>query len=248
MKTHPPLLRLRNLHHSRGDEQRGFRLEVAELTIHAGEFVALVGPSGSGKSTLLDLLGLVLRPCGGDAFILHQQDGCTTDILGCWQSGNDTHLAHTRRHLLGYVLQTGGLLPYLDVADNINVPARFAGQQLPRKTINQQLKHFGLAGYGHKKPATLSGGERQRVAILRALAHRPALILADEPTAALDHLHARTVVEYFHTLAREQGSAIVMVTHDETLVRGIAQVMVRFVAKPKQTGTLCYHAVVEERS
>ncbi len=241
-----PILMSRDLRRTRGVGDKAFTLSIPELDVYSGDFIALVGPSGSGKSTLLDLLALVLRPTGGTSMLLYNCRGHAIDILDCWKRRDDRKLAQTRRNLLGYVLQTGGLLPYLNVAGNIELPVRLLGQRLNKKQIDAQLMRFGLDGYGDKRPCSLSGGERQRVAILRALSHRPSLILADEPTAALDRKHARTVVEHFKLLAREQSIAVVMVTHDELLVSGLADTIVRFVANDTADEGFCYVTEVQQ--
>lgn len=247
LKSSQPILRVRHIWRTRGSGQRSFTLRLAKLDVFPGNFVALVGPSGSGKSTLLDILSLVLEPTGGESLTLHDREGEDIDILSCWRSGNDTQLAQTRRRLLGYVLQTGGLLPYLNVLDNISLPLHLLGEQPDRKVIESHLEHFGLHGFESKNTSSLSGGERQRVAIIRALIHQPSIILADEPTAALDHAYARTVVEHFRSLALQQNTAIIMVTHDEPLVNDLADTVIRFYPENHlETGT-CYSAQVEQR-
>ncbi len=238
------IVRLRDVKRYRGGGERTFELVVPELRIERGRFVALVGASGSGKSTLLDLLGLVLRPSAGGTFLFSPDGGGvdTVDIVETWRQGNDDPLAALRRRSIGYVLQTGGLIPFLDVSHNIGLPLRLLGRKPEGRTISAALERLGLGGYEEKMPSTLSGGERQRVAILRALAHGPAMVLADEPTAALDRERARHVVEHFRELAQAQGTAIVMVTHDEQLVSGLADMVVRFnrVSTPDHAGTIRY--------
>jgi putative ABC transport system ATP-binding protein len=206
-----------------GGGQGGFRLEVPAFTVAAGEFVALTGDSGSGKSTLLDLLALVLKPDRMERFRFHP-DGAAepVDIAAAWTRGGDRRLADLRRRYMGYVPQSGGLLPYLTVAGNLRLPLRLNGRPADRTLIAEAAAHLGVAHVLNSKPARLSGGERQRVAILRALMHRPVLVLADEPTAAVDKPRAAAIVADFRALARMAGTAVVMVTHDHDLIAGQA--------------------------
>jgi putative ABC transport system ATP-binding protein len=202
-----------------------FELRVPRLDIRPGEFIAVVGPSGCGKSTLLDFLALVLRPTAYVAYNFHSAEGRMD--LG---SFGEKDLANVRRTELGYVLQSGGLLPYLSVADNILLPARLNG--LPLKNVKKDLgilaDRLGIAGQLSKKPAHLSGGQRQRAAIARALIHRPRLVLADEPTAAVDFPTAKEICAIFRELTQTQGQALVMVSHDLNLVRKIADRFISF--------------------
>jgi len=205
-----------------------FVLRVPRLRVHAGEFVALVGDSGSGKSTLLDMLALVLRPSAARAFRMRLAgDGSGTDVMALWQAGREGRLAGIRRRHLGYVLQTGGLLPFLTVRANLTLPLAMNGRAPDRAEVARAAERMGLGRHLDRKPDRLSGGERQRVAVLRALLHRPALVLADEPTAAVDKSRARSIVADFRSFARELGSAIVMVTHDLDLVREVADTTYR---------------------
>jgi putative ABC transport system ATP-binding protein len=202
-----------------------FRLRVPSLRVHAGEFVALVGDSGSGKSTLLDMLALVLRPSEAGAFRI-RAGARDTDVMALWRAGREGALARIRREHLGYVLQTGGLLPFLSVRGNLELPLRMNGRR-DDGAVAAAARRMGIADHLDSRPDRLSGGERQRVAVLRALLHRPALVLADEPTAAVDKSRARAIVADFHAAARALGTAIVMVTHDLDLVRPVADTTYR---------------------
>lgn len=217
---------------------RTFELLIDHLQLGAGRFVAVVGPSGSGKSTLLDLLGLVLRPDSCGSFLLDPGEARdpqgASDICGLWRRGAEHELARLRRAQLGYVLQTGGLLPFLSVGENIAMMAELNGRAAQREAINEALSGMGLEGYRNRATATLSGGERQRVAIIRALFHDPALILADEPTAAVDQDRARAIVSDFRALARRRGTTVVMVTHDISLVQHVADGWIRLVREDSQ--------------
>jgi putative ABC transport system ATP-binding protein len=224
-----PSVDLENVTRRREQGSTAFALRVPRMCVHPGEFVALVGDSGSGKSTLLDMLALVLRPTSADTFRLRLGDeaGAGEDVMALWQSGREGRLARIRRRHLGYVLQTGGLLPFLTVRGNLSLPLAMNGRSPDRAEVARAAERMGLARHLDRKPDRLSGGERQRVAVLRALLHRPALVLADEPTAAVDKSRARAIVADFRAFARELGSAIVMVTHDLDLVREVADTTYR---------------------
>ncbi len=222
-----PLVLLEAVVRRREQGDMVFLLRIPWLAVRPGEFVALVGDSGSGKSTLLDMLALVLRPSAAGRFEMRLRGGAigagpVSDIAALWQRGQEAALAGLRRQHLGYVLQTGGLLPFLSVWGNLTLPLAAIGRRPNRPEIIRAAERLGLGRYLDLMPDRLSGGERQRVAVLRALLHRPALVLADEPTAAVDKSRARAIVADLHALARDVGSAIVMVTHDLDLVREVA--------------------------
>ena len=163
-------------------------LDDLNLSVKENSFVTLLGPSGCGKSTALDVLAGILRPDSGEGsrFLLHTADG-ETDMLALWQAGRLDALARLRGKHLGYVLQTGGLLPFLSARDNILLPCRCLGIMGRRlEAVWNMSTALGIDRLLLQMPASLSVGERQRVAIARALAHGPAIVLADEPTAALD--------------------------------------------------------------
>jgi len=192
-----------------------FHLQLLKLSISKGDFVAVVGDSGCGKSTLLDILGLILPPSSVERFeMTPDEDGPTLDL----RLMPARRLARIRRQHLGYVLQGGGLLPFLNVAENIKLAQLLRGgnsEDLP-------LSAFGISAQAAKKPQHLSGGQRQRVAIARALAGNPEVVLADEPTAAVDKPTARHLCEVLSTHAKKNRTTVIMVTHDHALLDGIA--------------------------
>ena len=150
----------------------GFRLLVPNIKIHAEENIALIGHSGCGKSTLLDMLALIMRPDKSDEMNLHPVQGDSHDIADLWQHNSYSQLSQIRKQHIGYVLQSGGLLPYLTVRENIELPRRLLN--LPDDdSINSISKVLGISRQLDKLPGLLSAGERQRAAFARALSHRP---------------------------------------------------------------------------
>jgi ABC-type lipoprotein export system ATPase subunit len=182
-------------------------LDGVSLQIKSGEFVSFVGRSGSGKTTLLDLVGLLLRPTEGKVLV----DGTETARLG------DGQRADLRSRQIGFIFQEYNLLPTLNVLENVMLPLRYA-RKLSRKDgerrAMQLLEVVGLADRGRSRPSELSGGQQQRVAIARALMNRPALVLADEPTGAVDTQTAEEIVGVMRLLNREEGVTFALVTHD----------------------------------
>lgn len=229
---------LRNIGKTRpGDE--GFRLRIEQLDVARGSLLALVGPSGCGKSTALDMLACALSPdmtpegfalphhtttpqgslpvaaSTSANFMFCPAAGAVTDIMAAWRKGGTDALALLRLHHLGYVLQTGGLLPFLSARENIVLRCKSLGI-LPQRqeAVATVVARLGIGHLLGQYPATLSVGERQRVAIASALAHGPSVVLADEPTAALDPAHATNVLRLFAELARQMDITVVMVTHN----------------------------------
>jgi len=183
--------------------------------VAAGERVVVVGQSGSGKSTLLDLVALLAAPDTAGHFILDPGDG-PMDVAALWAKGDRNSLTRLRARNVGYVLQTGGLLPYLSVRENILLARRLLGLAVPGPLANLAAA-VGLTNLLDRLPAQLSVGQRQRAAVARALAHEPRLLLADEPTAALDPGLAGQVMEALLSATANIGAALVLVTHDMAL-------------------------------
>ena len=192
---------------------QGFTLDVPELIVRRGEKVALVGMSGCGKSTLLDLLAMVLRPDEAGQFVFFSQQGQKQDIMDAWTRKKLSRLARIRMMHIGYVLQTGGLFPFLSIRENIGIS--LLGLGLPvNDAVEDMAKRLHIERHLNKLPGQLSVGERQRVAIGRAMAHRPSLVIADEPTASLDPINAEDIMDLFSALADENGVTLIMATHD----------------------------------
>lgn len=221
------VLAIENLTKRRERGGVAFELQVPAFHLSHGTFVAIVGASGCGKSTLLDLIALVLKPGTVDRFEIAGDEGTLVNVAALWAEGNERSLANIRAQHMGYVLQTGGLLPFLTVRENITLPARIKGVASDGEA-EDLARRLGIADKLSVKPQYLSGGQRQRVAIARALVHGPAIVLADEPTAAVDEKRAEEIVKDFRTLARDHRTTIVMVTHNRDLVLPLADVVYTF--------------------
>ncbi len=200
--------------HQRSQAGVHFQLIVPKIDLASGQFAALVGPSGCGKSTLLDILGLVLKPQEVSCFHIASMKG-PINLIGL----NQAKLAAVRSRHIGYVLQTGGLLPFLNVRQNIALPLRL-NRQKDDGQVEALAQTLGIDEQLDKLPSFLSGGQRQRVAIARALIHKPRIVLADEPTAAVDELTAIEIRDQFRDLSQKFGTTTIMVTHDRSLLRG----------------------------
>lgn len=199
-------------YYARGDRVTR-ALDGISLRIESGEYVAVVGRSGSGKTTLVDCLGLLLQPTAGEVLV--------EGIEG--SSGSDARRTRLRRERLGFVFQDYNLLPGLTALENVLVPARYDRWPSIRDAAAMRaLRLLERVGLGHRfafRPEELSGGEQQRVAVARALLLRPAVVLADEPTAALDHGTAAQVLDLFRELNREDRVTLLVVTHDPEVAK-----------------------------
>ncbi len=204
---------LRDVVKTREAEGVSFRLKVPSLQIAMGEKIALIGESGCGKSTLLDILAFLLKPSAVGAFRFRpERDEEPLDMDAYWKAGKLNQLGDLRRRHLGYVMQTGGLLPYLTVRENMNLCRSVLGLK-DDGTIEHLAEELGIAKHLNKLPDALSTGERQRVAIGRALAHRPSIVIADEPTASLDPYAARKVMSHFIGLVEELNITVILASH-----------------------------------
>jgi len=195
---------LSKIYHEGTTELRALR--GVDLEVRAGELTLLMGPSGSGKTTLLSILGCILRASDGKLEILGEDVG----------SLPESELPRIRREAIGFVFQGFNLFPTLTAAENVALALDVRGIRgaAGQKRGEELLAEVGLAQKARSFPADLSGGQKQRVAIARALAGDPPILLADEPTAALDSTSGRTVIELLQRLAHKHGRAVVMVTHD----------------------------------
>jgi putative ABC transport system ATP-binding protein len=192
-------------------------LKHVSFRIERGSFTAVMGPSGSGKSTLLNLLGCLDRPTRGRLAI----DGVDVSRL------NSNKLAALRQRTIGFIFQSFNLLPRLTALENVVAPTLYArlGRSVRRRRASTLLAQVGLTERAAHRPAELSGGEKQRVAIARALVNDPAIILADEPTGALDSRTGLEILALLQKLNREQGRTIILVTHDASVARHAGRVL-----------------------
>jgi len=186
---------------------------VPSIEIKQQENIALVGHSGCGKSTLLDIMALALHPDSQEEFTLTANDHETHDVGFLWKKRKQNKLSKIRKQHIGYVLQQGGLLPYLTVRENIELPRKL--MNLPQDDSTRSLARvMGIQRQLDKLPGLLSAGERQRVAFTRALSHRPSILLADEPTASLDPITARKIMAVVMELVRGLNITMITASHD----------------------------------
>jgi len=185
-------------------------LKDIDLTIHRGEYIAIVGPSGSGKSTLMNILGCLDTPTSGQYFLNHKEISTLTR----------RQLAQTRNKEIGFVFQSFNLLDYLTALENVALPLVYRNSPATwrRTQAQMMLEKVGLQTRAHHKPSELSGGQRQRVAIARALVTDSQIILADEPTGNLDSQVGEEIIQLFEQL-HQQGKTIIIVTHDLAIAK-----------------------------
>lgn len=212
------MLRIEELCVVRGHGIHAHRVYLPQLTLRSGQVVAVTGESGCGKSTLLEAIGLLLRPSKIGCFEL-DEGAQQFDIATLIKDEQHNELADIRARQLGFVLQNGGLLPYLSVKDNILLPCQLLGLRPDNALLDKVINALKLAPLLAKYPTQLSFGERQRTAFARAILHRPKLILADEPTAALDPCNAKKLFNLFIELVRQEGMMALIVCHDWPLVQ-----------------------------
>ena len=184
-------------------------LHGIDLDINEGEFTAIVGPSGSGKSTLMNIIGALDRPTNG----IYELNG--TDI----SERNDSELSDIRNKEIGFVFQNFNLISRTNAIENVELPMLYAGvsRKERRKRAEELLELVGMSDRADHNPNELSGGQKQRIAIARALANTPSILLADEPTGALDSATGRMVMDIFHKLHKEEHKTIVLITHSPEL-------------------------------
>jgi putative ABC transport system ATP-binding protein len=224
------MLRIQGLNVQRGSGIQAHRVHLPELTLARGAVMAITGESGCGKSTLLEALGLLLAPAQLTHYCL---DGL--NVAALLAADNQPALADVRARSLGFVLQSGGLLPFLTVRDNISLPMRILGVSSESDHVHKAIAALHLEPLLDKLPQALSIGERQRVACVRAIAHRPKLLLADEPTAALDPHNARQLFELLLGLVDELGLSALVVSHDWALVDSFGLPRLSAVSLPGET-------------
>ena len=191
-------------------------LNGVDLTIEAGEFVAIMGPSGSGKSTLMHIIGCLDSPTSGE----YHLDG----VLVSQMDKDD--LASIRNSKIGFVFQSFNLLPHLNILKNVELPLMYAGESLRERSrkAREILASVGLSDRLRHKPSELSGGQRQRVAIARAIVNNPAILLADEPTGNLDSQAGGDILEIF-TQLHSQGNTVIIVTHDKAVAQRAGRII-----------------------
>ncbi len=192
-------------------------LHGIDLKVHKGEFVSIVGASGSGKTTLMNIIGILDRASEG-SYMLDGMD------VG---EAKDRELSHIRNEKIGFVFQTYNLISRTSALRNVELPMLYA--KVPRKERTKRAKELltmvGMEERMNHKPDELSGGQKQRVAIARAMANDPAIILADEPTGALDSKTGRKIMDLFHKLNKEQGKTIVLITHSQELAEETGRII-----------------------
>jgi putative ABC transport system ATP-binding protein len=222
------LLILEGVRRMRREGAARFTLSVPSLAVAEGERLALVGPSGSGKSTLLLLLALALAPDTALRFTLGGED-----VAALWRRGEEGRLAWLRARRIGIVPQTGGLIPSLSVGENILLSQALAGRQ-EEQHARRLAEALEVAALWHRRPAALSVGQRQRVAIARALAHRPTLLLADEPTAAVHPALAEEILTLLLREAEAAGATLILATHDAAAAARLG--LPRITIRPEPSG------------
>ena len=202
--------------YNEGEESEVRALDGVSLAIDRGEFVAIIGQSGSGKSTLMNILGCLDIPSYGD----YHLDGVDVTEL------SDKQLSHIRNKQIGFIFQGFNLIPALDAQENVELPLIYQGVGAWNREdmALEALERVALADRAHHRPTEMSGGQQQRVAIARAIAPHPPIIMADEPTGALDSKTGRHVLEILHGL-HEEGTTVILITHDN----GIAATAERIV-------------------
>lgn len=223
------MLSIKGLEVVRGEGIQQHRVQLPQLELKAGQIIAITGESGCGKSTLLESIGLLLEPQQLSEFSLGQPQ---LNIAELYQRQDHSALAEIRARQLGFVLQNGGLLPFLSVRENIYLPRRLLAQAPHSQAVERAIAVLSLGHLLSKLPSALSIGERQRVACVRALAHHPQLLLADEPTAALDPHNARRLFNLLLELVEQLQLSALIVSHDWSLVREFKLPVLHAISQP----------------
>ena len=204
------LIELKNVYkiYNEGEESEVRALDGVSLDIDQGEFVAIAGASGSGKSTMMNVLGCLDVPTYGDYYLAGEDVG----------ELSDRQLSHIRNRQIGFIFQGYNLIPSLSALENVELPLIYqgVGPGRRRELAREALNRVGLAGRSKHRPAEMSGGQQQRVAIARAIATHPPIIMADEPTGALDSRTGQEVLSFLQQLNRE-GSTVLLITHDNAI-------------------------------
>lgn len=209
-------------------------LHGIDLHVEAGEFVSIVGESGSGKSTLMNIIGALDRPTEG-RYLLQGIDICQAD---------DAKLSEIRNRQIGFVFQTYNLIARTTALSNVELPMLYAGISKARRLqrAKELLEMVGMADRMNHLPEELSGGQKQRVAIARAMANNPRILLADEPTGALDSKTGRKIMDIFHKLNKEQGKTVLLITHSQELAEESGRILMLCdgnITGSRQGGGLC---------
>ena len=215
----PPVIQMNGIvkRYYEGKENELEILHGMDLTVRQGDFVAIVGESGSGKSTLMNIIGALDKPTSGTYLL----DGTNVQAMP------DSQLSVIRNKKIGFVFQNFNLIGRTSALKNVELPMLYA--HVPPRQRTQRAKELlaavGMADRADHQPNELSGGQKQRVAIARAMANDPSLLLADEPTGALDSATSRTVMDIFHRLNRQQGKTIVLITHSQQLAEECPRIL-----------------------
>ena len=215
----PPVIQMNGIikRYYEGKENELEILHGIDLTVRQGDFVAIVGESGSGKSTLMNIIGALDKPTAGTYLL----DGTNVQAM------TDSQLSVIRNKKIGFVFQNFNLIGRTSALKNVELPMLYA--HVPPRQRTQRAKELlaavGMADRADHQPNELSGGQKQRVAIARAMANDPSLLLADEPTGALDSATSRTVMDIFHRLNRQQGKTIVLITHSQQLAEECPRIL-----------------------
>ncbi len=205
------MLFIEQLSVTRGQGDTKFTVSLPNLSLKQGEILALKGPSGCGKSTILELIGLILKPTTVQRYCLGNK---LQEIQSLLLQANHYKLALLRANYFGFMPQTGGLLPFLTVQENIELSSNILGKNLDSSWIANLVNKLNIQHLLNKYPKALSIGERQRVSFIRAIAHKPSILLADEPTASLDPENAHLLFELMLDLVQKEGIATLVVSHD----------------------------------